>query len=47
VVAGRLGTLKKNKPDYLQLDLFGLHEISLIIENQKKFLGDVSYVTGK
>ena len=42
-----LGTLKKNKPDYLQLDLFGLHEISLIIENQKKFLGDVSYVTGK
>ena len=25
--------LKQDKPDFLQLDLFGLREISLIIEN--------------
>jgi hypothetical protein len=36
--------LKQDKPDYLQLDLYGLHEISLIIENYKKFFADV---TGK
>ena len=36
--------LKQDKPDYLQLDLYGLHEISLIIENYKKFFVDV---TGK
>ncbi len=29
--------LKQDKPDFLQLDLFGLPEISLIIENHRKF----------
>ncbi len=36
--------LKQDKPDFLQLDLFGLREISLIIESYKKFVADV---TGK
>jgi hypothetical protein len=30
--------LKQDKPDFLQLDLFGLREISLIIESYKKFV---------
>ena len=34
--------LKQDKPDFLQLDLFGLREISLIIENYKKFFADVT-----
>ena len=35
---------KQDKPDYLQLDMYVLHEISLIIENYRKFFADV---TGK
>ena len=35
---------KQDKPDYLQLDMYVLHEISLIIESYRKFFADV---TGK
>jgi hypothetical protein len=35
---------KQDKPDYLQLDMYVLHEISLIIENYRNFFADV---TGK
>ena len=36
----------QDRPDYLQLDLYGVNEISLVIENYKKFF-PASDVTGK